>query len=51
MVKKETLRGIGWTVIVGTHVYMLFAGLPENQMIAHALLNLGATALLWFNWK
>ena len=36
----------GWAVVLLTHVYMLAFGLPEGQMVAHAVLNLVAAALL-----
>lgn len=41
---------IGLAIVVVTHVYMLAAGLPANQMMGHAILNLIAAALVAFGW-
>ena len=41
---------IALVLIIGTHVYMLIAGLPESQMMAHAILNLVAAALFMVSW-
>jgi len=37
---------IGILIVLGTHVYMLGFGLPESQMLGHAILNLVAGGLL-----
>jgi len=37
---KQVSFGIGIAIVVGTHAYMLFAGLPSSQMMGHAILNL-----------
>lgn len=41
---------IGALIVVATHIYMLIAGLPQSQMVAHAILNLVAAALVIFAW-
>ena len=38
----------GLAIVVGTHVYMLYAGLPESQHMPHAVLNLGAAGLIYY---
>lgn len=40
----------GIVIVVGTHIYMLFAGLPSNQMAPHAILNLVGAGLFAFAW-
>jgi len=42
--------GIGVLIILATHIYMLVAGLPEEQMVPHAVLNLVAAVLLVAGW-
>lgn len=37
-------------IAIGSHIYMLVAGLPESQMMAHAVLNLVAAALFMVSW-
>ena len=52
MVKKKTkkiMRGIALTVIIASHGWMLFVGLPESQIIGHAIVNLIAGGWLLFN--
>ena len=44
------LYGIGLMVVGATHIYMLLAGLPAEQMTGHAILNLGAAVLLASGW-
>jgi hypothetical protein len=44
------LYGIGIVIILGSHIYMLAVGLPEDQMTAHAIINLVAAALLATAW-
>lgn len=44
------LYGIGLLIVFGTHVYMLVASLPAEQMMAHAILNLFAGVLLAAGW-
>ncbi len=46
--KKKYLLWIGVAIVVLTHVYMLVAGLPADQMMAHAILNLVAAALIGY---
>ncbi len=41
---------IGLAIVLATHVYMLVAGLPADQMTGHAVLNLVAAALIAFGW-
>jgi len=45
-----SLYGIGLFIVLGTHVYMLVAGIPPEQMTAHAILNLVAALLLATDW-
>ncbi|MBS3113388.1 hypothetical protein J4418_04875 [Candidatus Woesearchaeota archaeon] len=44
---------IGYGIIFFTHVYMLVIGLPESQIMGHAVLNLGAGGILLYNqfWR
>jgi hypothetical protein len=37
-------------IVVGSHVYLLIAGLPASQMTAHAILNLVGAAFIGFAW-
>lgn len=46
--KKKSLVWIGALVVVVTHIYMLVAGLPASQMMAHAVINLVAAGLIVF---
>jgi hypothetical protein len=46
----NTLYYIGWFIVVGTHLYMLFVGLPENQVVIHSILNLVAAGLIGYAW-
>jgi hypothetical protein len=39
---------IGTSLVVATHVYMLVSGLPQSQMMGHAIINLIAAALIVF---
>ena len=41
---------IGLVIVLGTHIYMLMYGLPQSQMMAHAILNLVAACLLATGW-
>ncbi len=41
---------VGLFIVLGTHVYMLVAGLPASQMMGHAILNLLAGVLLAAGW-
>ncbi len=41
---------VGAVIVIATHIYMLVAGLPASQMMAHAILNLVAAALMVFAW-
>ena len=45
---------IGMIIVVGSHIYMLVYGLPENQFTGHAIANLVAAGLfgiVWFKRK
>ncbi len=42
---KQVSFGIGIVIVVGTHLYMLFAGLPADQLVAHSIINLVAGGL------
>jgi len=44
------LYGVGLLIVLGTHVYMLVAGLLPEQMTAHAVLILVAAILLAAGW-
>ncbi|MFQ5621648.1 MAG: hypothetical protein ACE5FT_07480 [Candidatus Nanoarchaeia archaeon] len=40
--------GLGYAVVVLTHVYMLGFGLPASQVVPHSILNLVAAGLLYY---
>ena len=40
---------LGIAIVVASHIYMLVAGLPEAQMMGHAVLNLVAAAFILFS--
>lgn len=45
--KKIMVEGLYWfsiLTVISTHVYMLFEGLPQEQMFAHSVINLLAAA-------
>lgn len=44
------LYSIGLLIVLGTHVYMLVAGLAPDQMVGHAVLNLVAVGMLASGW-
>ncbi len=44
-------NGLGYAIVVLTHVYMLVMGLPTTQMTAHAALNLVAAGLFWYGYE
>ena len=44
------LYGIGLVVVLGTHIFMLVAGLAPSQMTGHAILNLIAGLFLATGW-
>ena len=49
--KAKCAKCLFWTgiiIVVGTHLYMLVAGLPSNQIIPHSILNLVAAGLLLY---
>ena len=46
---KQVPFGIGIVIVVGTHLYMLFAGLPANQQVVHSIINLVAGGLLVYH--
>ena len=41
---------VGLLVVLGTHIYMLVAGLSPEQMVFHAISNLIAACLLAGGW-
>ena len=41
--------GLGMTVIIGSHVYMLNAKMPDDMQRNHALLDLGAAGLILYS--
>ena len=46
--KKKLKLWLFWLamfIVVGSHLYMLSAGLPEDQMTSHAVLNIIAGIL------
>ena len=46
---KHWLNNGAYTIIIGTHIYLLIIGsLPKEQVIIHALLNIVAAAFLLF---
>jgi len=45
-----SLYGLGLFIVLGTHIYMLAAGLLPEQMTAHAILNIVAACLLATGW-
>ena len=40
----------GMVIVVLSHVYMLFAGLPPNQVVPHSILNLVGAGLFAYAW-
>lgn len=44
------LYGLGLLIVLGTHIFMLVAGLIADQMTGHAILNLVAAFLLAAGW-
>jgi len=51
MGKNQTKKiggGIGWLVIIGTHLLILPLGLSQDQVFGHAVLNLlGVGLIIW----
>ena len=47
---KNISYWLGVVIVVGSHVYILIAGLPESQIMAHAILNLVAVGLIGYAW-
>ena len=41
---------VGLLIVLGTHIYMLIAGLPPEQMVPLAIFNLIAACLLAGGW-
>ena len=41
---------LGLVIVVGSHIYMLTAGVPADQMMGHAVINLVAAVLLAAGW-
>lgn len=41
----------GLAIVLGSHVYMLAAGVPQDQMTGHAVINLVAAGLLVMGWS
>ncbi len=49
---KKILFGTSIAIIILTHAYMLFYGLPANQMMTHAITNLVAgTTITITQWN
>lgn len=46
---KQISFWTGMVIVVGTHLYMLFAGLPADQMVAHSIINLIAGGLFVYH--
>ena len=46
MKMKDVSFWIGIAIVIATHIYMLVAGLPQDQMMPHAILNLIAGGLV-----
>ena len=44
------LYGVGILIVVGSHVYMLVAGITEDQIVPHSIANFVAAGLLAFGW-
>lgn len=42
---------IGLIIVLGTHIYMIAYGLPPEQMMGHAIINLIAGILMFMAWK
>jgi hypothetical protein len=47
---KLGLFWVGVAIVVLTHIYLLFASLPTNQVMGHAILNLVAAGLIIYSW-
>lgn len=41
---------LGMLIVVGSHIYMLVYGLPQEQMVPHAIVNLVAAGLFGLAW-
>jgi len=41
---------VGMTIVVLSHIYMLIAGLPANQVVGHSIANLAAAGLFAYAW-
>ena len=41
---------IGMAIVVLSHIYMLIAGLPANQAVPHAIVNLVGAGLFAYAW-
>ena len=48
--KKKWSFWIGMIIVVGTHLYMLVAGLPPGQVVPHSIINLVAAGLFTYSW-
>jgi hypothetical protein len=49
--KNRYIYYSGLGIVLLTHVYMLWKGLPESQMTMHAIINLVAAGLIYFGVK
>ncbi len=43
---KKVLFWVGVGLVVATHIYMLFAGLPASMVMGHSIINLVAAVLI-----
>jgi hypothetical protein len=48
MDSKDVSVKVGVGIVIITHVYMLYAGLPEEQHAIHAYINLAAAGLILY---
>jgi len=53
---KNPSKAVSWAywiamlIVIGSHIYMLAVGLPENQLVSHAVVNLIAAGLFGYVW-
>ena len=47
---SKWLYGIGIFIIVGSHIYILVAGITDDKIVPHAITNFVAAGLLAFGW-
>jgi len=41
---------LGMLIVAGSHIYMLLVGLPSDQIVPHAIINLVAAGLFAYAW-